>query len=89
MVIIMNKKEFIERIAEKLKCSKEKAIVINSCLEDNFFISKKSKDKIVADLVNSLDISEDEAINIYEVSTKIAKDSLKDSLKHPFRNKNK
>lgn len=87
MVMKMNKSKFIDKIAEELECSLEKATVINSCLEDNFFISKKSKDIIIADLIKKLDISLEEATNIYEVSTKIAKTALKDTLKHPFRNK--
>ena len=47
MVMKMNKKEFIKALSEKMNYSEEKCLVINEILESNFFISKKSKDKIM------------------------------------------
>jgi len=45
MVMKMNKKEFIEELQNELKCEENKAIIINNTLEENFFLSKKSKEK--------------------------------------------
>lgn len=83
----MNKTGFINELSKQLSLSVEKCAVINDILEENFFISKKSKPKIVDELMRRLDISSDSAENIYDVSVKIVNDEVKNKIKHPFGNK--
>lgn len=86
MVKQMNKREFIEKLSSELSYSVEKCTIINDVLENNFFISKKSKDKILNDLIEKLSITESEAGKIYDVSISIIKDEIKNKIKHPFKN---
>lgn len=37
----MNKEKFIERLSKQADLTKEKAILVNDILENNFFISKR------------------------------------------------
>lgn len=83
----MNKTGFINELSKQLSLSVEKCAVINDILEENFFISKKSKPKIVDALMNKLNINNDEAVNIYNVSVKIFNSELKNKLHHPFGSK--
>lgn len=87
MVRIMNKTEFIKALKEKTKLSLADAEIVNGILESNFFISKKNKDKIIAEIVTKLDVSLLDATNIYDVAKEIINEEVKNKLKHPFRNK--
>lgn len=82
----MNKKEFIKKLVKTLNYEENKCIIINDCLEENFFISKKNKDKIINELEIKLDIHYEEALNIYNTAVKIINDEIKCKLKHPFKN---
>ncbi len=87
MVIVMNKRGFIQELSKALDYSEEKCNIINNILETNFFISKKSKGKIVEELRLQLEISEKEAERIYLVAIEILKRELKKKMLHPFRSK--
>lgn len=87
MVISMNKTEFIKELSDRLSYNEEQCTIINSILEDNFFISKKSKDKIICEIVLKLNIDIDEATRIYDIARKIMNEQVKNKLKHPFKNK--
>ncbi len=86
MVMKMNKNGFISELSKQLSYSKEKCIKINNILENNFFISKKNKDKIIDEFMQILNISNEDAIKIYDKAVKIIKDEVKDKLSHPFKN---
>lgn len=83
----MNKTEFIRILSSKTSLSLENSELVNKILEDNFFISKKNKDKIVSEIVVNLGISENEAINIYETAKSIFNEEIRKKLKHPFKNR--
>lgn len=83
----MNKREFIKELAKVLNYSEDKCIIINDVLESNFFISKKSKSKIIEELILKLNVCDDEALRIYDISVSIVRREIKDKLKHPFRGK--
>lgn len=83
----MNKAGFINELSKQLSLSVEKYAVINDILEGNFFISKKSKPKIVDELIRRLDISSDSAENIYDVSVRVLNSEIKNKLHHPFGRK--
>ena len=87
MVILMNKEQFIKELSKKLSYDEKECTIINSILEDNFFISKKNKDKIISEIVLKLDVDIDEATRIYDISIKIINEQIKDKIKHPFKNK--
>lgn len=87
MVISMNKTEFIKELSDRLSYNEEECTIINNILEENFFISKKNKDKIISEIVLKLDIDIDEATRIYELSKKIINENIKDKMKHPFKGK--
>ena len=84
MVMQMNKKEFLEKLSSETGYSMEDTIIINDILERNFVISRKSKDKIITDLINTLKVDEDEANRIYEISSSIIAKAIKNRLIHPF-----
>lgn len=50
----MNKEEFIENLSEQTELTKEESLIVNNILENNFFISKRYKDKIISEIVISL-----------------------------------
>ena len=82
----MNKETFIENIKKELDYDNEKCIIICDILEDHFLIGKKNKEKIINDLMEKLNIENEEAENIYEVSSKIITKEIKNKLFHPFGN---
>lgn len=81
----MNKEEFILELSKRLEYSNDKCILINDVLENNFFISRKNKDKIVDDLILKLGIDYDEAAHIYDVAVMIIKEEVGNKLKYPFK----
>ena len=82
----MNREKFIERLSNQADLTKEKAILVNDILENNFFISKRYKDKIISEIVLSLNININEATKIYEIAKYIIGSEIKNKLKHPFGN---
>lgn len=82
----MNREKFIERLSNQADLTKEKAILVNDILENNFFISKRYKDKIISEIVLSLNININEATKIYEITKDIIGSEIKNKLKHPFGN---
>ncbi len=88
MVMNLNKTEFINELSNTLSYSEDKCLIINEILEDNFFLSKKNRDKIIDELIQKLEINHEEAVMIYDVATKIIIKEIKDKLRHPFRSRN-
>ena len=82
----MNKTGFINKLQEELKYDKEKCIIINSIIEDTSLIGKKNKAKMINGFMNELGVSESEAEHIYETAITIIKNSMKNKIRHPFKN---
>lgn len=80
-----NKKSLIVELKEKLGCSEEECLVINSIVEDASLFGKKNKQKMVDGFMNELDVSEDRASEIYDVFMHIFRSRIKWKLIHPFR----
>ena len=76
----MNKHEFINKLSKELNYTEEKCIIINDVLENNFFISKKNKDKIISELVLKLEVSLEDANKIYETCVKIITEQIKNNV---------
>lgn len=87
MVTIMNKTDFINELSKQLSYSLDKCVIVNDILENNFFISRKNKDKIIAELMQRLEIETEESIRIYDIAIAIINEEIKNKLKHPFKNK--
>lgn len=87
MVKKMNKTEFLDKLAKELSYSLERCSIINEILENNFFISKKNKDKIIEELKEKMVVDEVEATKIYDIATNIINMEIKNKLKHPFKSK--
>ncbi len=89
MVMKMNKTEFINELSNQINYPLEKCVLINDVLENNFFISKKNKDKIIMDLIQKLEVDKEEADCIYNTAAKIIVSQIKNKLKHPFKDQDK
>lgn len=87
MVKKMNKNEFIKKLSEVSKYDITTCEKINEVIEDNSFIGKKNKEKLVNDLMEKLSFSKEDAENIYEKAMGIIGKELKEKIKHPFKNK--
>ncbi len=77
MVKRMNKKEFINELSNQLSYSKEQCLLISDILEDNFFISKSNKDKIIESFVETLHIEKEAAKKVYDIVATIIKEEIK------------
>ena len=84
-MVKMNKHGFIEELVKQTGYSKDKCIIINDSLEDNFLFGKNNKMKTINALMNNLSIDEDEAERIYEITMSIIKKAIKDKIRHPFK----
>lgn len=81
----MNKNGFIKELSKQTGYDEEKCILINNIIEDHFIFGRKNKDKIIQDLQVRANLSEDDAENIYDISSKIITEEIKNKLKHPFK----
>lgn len=85
MVMKMNKNDFINTLKEKTELSENDCIIVSQILEEKFFINKKNRDIIIAEIVKKLEISNDSAINIYDTARTIVNDEIKNKIRHPFK----
>ena len=83
----MNKTEFVNKLQEELKYDKEKCLAINSILEDTFILGKHKKETIISKFTQELNMSNEEAEHVYEVTSNIISKGIKNSIFHPFRSK--
>lgn len=79
----MNKQEFISELQSRIKLSTNECIIINEILEKYFILG--SKNKVVRDLKESLNIEQIKADEIYNISMEIISSSLKQKIKNPFK----
>lgn len=85
MVKKMNKTYFLEQLKEETKLSEKDVLALSSILDDHFVFGKKNKDKIVSDIKEKLEVSNERAEEIYNITMSIISSNLKDKLKHPFK----
>lgn len=81
----MNKEKFIKELERVTGLDNTKCIIINNILESKFIIGKKNKEKIISELEEQLNITQEEAEKIYESAMSILASGIKDKLKHPFK----
>ncbi len=85
MVMKMNKQGFIEELKKQTGYEEEKCIIISNSLEDNFLFGKNNKIKTINALMNNLNCNEEEANYIYETTSSIIANEIKNKIKHPFK----
>lgn len=83
----MNKERVIKELESATGLSSDKCAIINSILEDHFIIGKNNKEKIINDIMSKLEVSNEEAENVYETAMSIIGNGIKEKLKHPFKSK--
>lgn len=81
----MNKEKFILELEKVTGLDNNKCIIINDIMEGYFIIGKKNKEKIVANIIDKLEMTNDEAKKIYEDAMSTISHGIKDKLKHPFK----
>lgn len=81
----MNKEEFIKELENVTGLDNNKCTIINSILENHFIIGKNNKEKIINDIMLQLQMTNENAEEIYESAMSIIGTGIKDKLKHPFK----
>ena len=87
MVMKMNKTGFLKELQEKTNLSEKDTLVVSSILDDYFVFGKKNKDKIVSAIKEKLDLTDEKADEIYNITMSIISSNIKDKIKHPFKSK--
>lgn len=80
-----NKKALLVDLKERLNCSENDCIIINSIIEETFIFGKKNKTKMMNGFMDKLKVSEERAEEIYNVFMDIFKTRVKWKIKHPFK----
>ncbi len=81
----MNKRGFIDEIEKQTGYERSKCIIISDSLEDNFLFGQNNKIKTINTLKENLNIEDDEANHIYDITHTIIVNAIKDKIKHPFK----
>lgn len=81
----MNKSKFIKELENQTQYDEAKCILINDVIENNFIFGRRNKGKIIMNLQDKVNLSEDDAENVYDISMKIITEEIKNKLKHPFK----
>lgn len=85
MVKKVNKTYFLNQLKEETNLSEKDVLAISSILDDHFVFGKKNKDKIVSDIKEKLEVSNERAEELYNITMSIISSNVKDKLRHPFK----
>ena len=83
----MNKTGFLKQLQEKTNLSEKDTLVVSSILDDYFVFGKKNKNKIVSAIKEKLNVTDERADEIYNITMSIISSNIKDKIKHPFKSK--
>lgn len=81
----MNKTGFIKELSKQTKLPENECIIIDECIEENFIIGKKNKEKTINLLIEKLNYDEERANEIYNIASSIIATQIKEKIKHPFK----
>ena len=81
----MNKTGFRKAIQEKTFLDDSKMDSVMEVLDENFFIGKNSKERIINGFITRALVDEDKAKEIYDVAMSTIAINLKNKIKHPFK----
>lgn len=82
----MNKSALVEEVMKQTNLNEEESIIIVNIFEDNFNIIKDNRELIINGIVEKLNISNEDANNIYDITLNIIKTEIKRKITHPFGN---
>lgn len=88
MVMKMNKSKFVSELSKETGYRKETCLLIDNILENYFIFNKSNREKIIQDLKAKVNLSEDDAENVYDISMKIIKKEIRNKIRHPFKKTN-
>lgn len=80
----MRKNDFINELAQTSGISVEEATKVNEIVESHGLIGKKSKEAVVLEISEALNIDGDAAEKISNDVYDILANAMKEKLKHPF-----
>lgn len=81
----MNKTGFIKELSKQTKLPENECILINECIEENFIVGKKNKQKTIDLMIEKLNYDEEKANEMYNIASKIIATQIKEKIKHPFK----
>ena len=76
----MDKTDFIAKLKELTNYDEEKCNIINDVVQNNFWIGKDAKDKIVNALKERLHISDEDVEKLYNICKQILGDEVMDKI---------
>lgn len=85
MVKKMNKTKFLEELKKQTNLSENDTIIVADVLDEYFVFGKKNKDKIISSIEEKLNISDEQANEIYNIAMNIIATNIKEKIKHPFK----
>ena len=80
-----NKRALLVDLKERLNCSEEECLKINSVIENTFIFGKKNKKKMIEGFKTELNVSDERADERYNTFMDIFKTRVKYKLRHPFK----
>lgn len=81
----MNKTGFIKELSKQTKLPENECILINECIEENFIVGKKNKQKIIDLMIEKLNYTEEKANEMYNIASSVIATQIKEKIKHPFK----
>lgn len=87
MVRKMNKSGFIEELTKRTGLTKDKSILLCDCYEENFIIGKNNKEKTITSIIDTLNVDEEKANELYNIASEIVVSEIKNKIEHPFKSK--
>ena len=80
-----NKHALLVDLKERLNCSEEDCVIINSIVEETSLFGRKNKQRMINEFMNQLDVSFERANEIYDTFMDIFKSRVKWKIRHPFK----
>ncbi len=80
----MNKADFIEELKKQTGFDEGKCTIINSIVEDTFFVGNANKEKMIEKFMEQLSMDGSEAEHLYETVIGILGNGLKENIRRIF-----
>ena len=80
----MNNRAFVEAFSKQSGYNLEESKKISKLCDKFFIVGKNNKEKLIQELINEMQLTEEEANRIYEIRSSIISQGIKDKIRHPF-----